>query len=1069
MFKNIIKRDGRIVPFDPEKITVAISKAGKATGEFDYDTAKRLTIKVLLLAEELIRDRDPHVEEIQDIVEEILLSSPYRKTAKAYIIYRDQHARMREIARQGGLELIDNYLSKVDWRISENSNMSFSLQGLNNYISSEISKSYWLHKIYPPEVREAHINGDMHIHDLNALSAYCVGWDLMDLLIRGFGGVPGKVESRPAKHLRPALGQIVNFLYTTQGECYSSDTQVLTYSGWKYFFELTEHDFIFTMNTETKKIELQKPVKFYEFDYNGAMYHFKSKKLDLLVTPNHRMLVQQYSPTSKENGKLKFIEAEKFNPNTHFIPKHALWKGRMEEYFILPEIKIYQYINFKKINSKSESLDILEEEAGIYSSQPIEKYEIKVLPPKKIPMNLWLKFFGFWLAEGCTYLRKRQRKGREVPYYEYLVRISQKKSEIAEEFEKVLTQIPFSYNKKFKADLIEFYINDKQLFSYLRKFGKSCDKFIPSEIKNLSKEQLEIIFDWLMKGDGWRGNGNIEYSTKSKKLADDIQEIALKLGMSANIYERKKGNFKWYDVGVFLAKNFRLNSVNKQVANYAGKVYCVEVPNHTLYVRRNGKACWCGNSAGAQAFSNVDTLLAPFIAYDGLNYKQVKQALQEWVFNLNVPTRVGFQTPFSNITLDLKVPEHFVSQAVIIGGKTQDATYGEFQREMDMFNQALFEVLSEGDAKGRVFTFPIPTINITKDFDWNSPVVDLIMQATAKYGIPYFANYVNSDLKPEDARSMCCRLRLETKALKHRGGGLFGSNPLTGSIGVVTIDLPRIGYLSNSEEEFYQRLLRLMEIAKTSLEIKRKVLERFTDSGLYPYSKHYLSSIKERAGAYWCNHFSTIGIIGMNEAIANARWLNSKGIWTEEGKAFALKVMDFMREKLLEYQKETGNLYNLEATPAEGTSYRLARIDKQKYPDIITQGSEHPYYTNSTWLPVGFTESIHYILDNQDELQSKYTGGTVQHIFLGEKPEPQKLKRFIRQVFEKYTLPYISITPTFSVCSECGYIEGEHSTCPKCGRECEIYSRVVGYLRPVSNWNEGKKEEFKDRKYMKEL
>ncbi|GLI54132.1 anaerobic ribonucleoside-triphosphate reductase [Thermodesulfovibrio yellowstonii] len=1782
MFKNIIKRDGRIVPFDPEKITIAISKAGKATGEFDYDTAKRLTIKVLLLAEELIRDRDPHVEEIQDIVEEILLSSPYRKTAKAYIIYRDQHARMREIARQGGLELIDNYLSKVDWRISENSNMSFSLQGLNNYISSEISKSYWLHKIYPPEVREAHINGDMHIHDLNALSAYCVGWDLMDLLIRGFGGVPGKVESLPAKHLRPALGQIVNFLYTTQGECYSSDTQVLTYSGWKYFFELTEHDFIFTMNTETKKIELQKPVKFYEFDYNGAMYHFKSKKLDLLVTPNHRMLVQQYSPTSKDNGKLKFIEAEKFNPNTHFIPKHALWEGRIEEYFILPEIKIYQYRNFKKINSKSESPDILEEEAGIYSSQPIEKYEIKVLPPKKIPMNLWLKFFGFWLAEGCTYLRKRQRKGREVPYYEYLVRISQKKSEIAEEFEKVLSQIPFSYNKKFKADLIEFYINDKQLFSYLRKFGKSCDKFIPSEIKNLSKEQLEIIFDWLMKGDGWSGDGNIEYSTKSKRLADDIQEIVLKLGMSANIYERKKGNFKWYDVGVFLAKNFRLNSVNKQVTNYAGKVYCVEVPNHTLYVRRNGKACWCGNSAGAQAFSNVDTLLAPFIAYDGLNYKQVKQALQEWVFNLNVPTRVGFQclsedteiltldgwkryneveigdsiytfninngeietklvtyvfrkeysgimynlknrsqsqlispnhrvvrkvfntekyrldriedllsysspliipvagenknpdypisdeelkllswilsegsieregshrvsiyqskethpenyeeiiqlledlnfeytvkeqhslgkcehirlkpksskaiheligakikkfpeylyrlskrqarlfletylkgdgwtekfrkritvteekakdfitaiavlagynfnvkkrkmggiskklqyiitltetkadhimkiekieyrgiiwsvhtenetviarrngqvfitgnTPFSNITLDLKVPEHFASQAVIIGGKPQEATYGEFQREMDIFNQALFEVLSEGDAKGRVFTFPIPTINITKDFNWNSPVVDLIMQATAKYGIPYFANYVNSDLRPEDARSMCCRLRLETKELKHRGGGLFGSNPLTGcydeeteiltkkgwkffkeltmedevftltkdnrieihkpkkiyeydyeglmihfkaksldllvtpnhrmvvdqvgsnkrkfveakdfdfnnhripkqgiwegeereyfeippvtimggsgpesrfseeeiktirimkkegksiyqisaklncnpvtihnictkenygnrerlrmkfetetlriqmddwlkffgfwlaegctdneknalrhgyrvticqvndktrkefievldrmpfsyyleryniiicnkqlwsylkqfgnkyqkfipeeiknlskrqlkilfdwivkgdghvrkktgqitywtasrrlaedlqevilklgwlgtfktsrkkvshikgrkinagivytigvqkakhyrlrennieqiyykgkvyccevpnhtvfvrrkgkvswcgnSIGVVTINLPRIGYLSNIEEEFIDRLLRLMDIAKTSLEIKRKVLERFTEAGLYPYSRHYLSSVKERTGAYWCNHFSTIGIIGMNEAIANARWLNSKGIWTEEGKAFALKVMDFMREKLLEYQKETGNLYNLEATPAEGTSYRLARIDKQKYPDIITQGSEHPYYTNSTWLPVGFTESIHYILDNQDELQSKYTGGTVQHIFLGEKPEPQKLKRFIRQVFEKYTLPYISITPTFSVCSECGYIEGEHSTCPKCGRECEIYSRVVGYLRPVSNWNEGKKEEFKDRKYMKEL
>lgn len=1095
MFKNIIKRDGRIVPFDPEKITIAISKAGKATGEFDYDTARRLTIKVLLLAEELIRDRDPHVEEIQDIVEEILLSSPYRKTAKAYIIYRDQHARMREIARQGGLELIDSYLSKVDWRVKENSNMSFSLQGLNNYISSEISKSYWLHKIYPPEVRDAHINGDLHIHDLNVLAPYCVGWDLMDLLIRGFGGVSGKVESGPAKHFRSALGQIVNFLFTLQGE-----------------------------------------------------------------------------------------------------------------------------------------------------------------------------------------------------------------------------------------------------------------------------------------------------------------------------------------------------------------------------------------AAGAQAFSNVDTLLAPFIAHDELNYKQIKQALQEWVFNLNVPTRVGFQTPFSNITLDLKVPEHLKGQAVIIGGKPENASYGDFQREVDLFNKALFEVLTEGDAKGRVFTFPIPTINITKDFDWQSPVVDLIMEATAKYGIPYFANYVNSDLNPEDARSMClapeeeiifknsgkikrtcikelaesykvddfddegwaecnsesnlqvlslnpqtfklewtnvkrflkiktdkaleittedgkktifspthpvavytsdglkmkfardlskedflltlktaeevlqreyqkiedmvldedlakilgyftaegnylfesrkgythygepkgmqftfrgddfenidlmrtlieklfkrkpkekkdprynvlylyvydskisrifyqagfrkygrlpqiifnspisvinefleffikgdgyikrkeihlndlelsrdlallltltgkpityrirknsqriyiqhaksgqkkkngllnnpilserlpgwlalsttkvpglnkkrtvglntldkysahteessriknshiyltrikeiklieyekprefydleleknhlfvhslgnisfncCRLRLETRELKHRGGGLFGSNPLTGSIGVVTLNLPRIGYLSKSEEEFFTYLTRLMDIAKTSLEIKRKVLERFTDAGLYPYSKHYLSSVKERTGAYWCNHFSTIGIIGMNEAIANARWLSSKGIWTEEGKAFALKVMDFMREKLMEYQKETGNLYNLEATPAEGTSYRLAKIDKQKYPDIITQGRENPYYTNSTWLPVNFTESITYILDHQDELQSKYTGGTVIHLFLGEQPESERLKNFIKAVFEKYRLPYISITPTFSICPECGYIEGEHQSCPKCGRTTEVYSRVVGYLRPVDNWNEGKKEEFKDRKYL---
>jgi ribonucleoside-triphosphate reductase len=314
---------------------------------------------------------------------------------------------------------------------------------------------------------------------------------------------------------------------------------------------------------------------------------------------------------------------------------------------------------------------------------------------------------------------------------------------------------------------------------------------------------------------------------------------------------------------------------------------------------------------------------------------------------------------------------------------------------------------------------------------------------------------------------MCCRLRLETRELKHRGGGLFGSNPLTGSIGVVTINLSRIGYLSSCYEDFLSRLERAMDIAKTSLEIKRKVLERFTDSGLYPYSKHYLSSVKKKTGFYWSNHFSTIGIIGMNEAIANAKWLNTKGIWTQEGKTFALQVLDFMRRRLIQYQEETGNLYNLEATPAEGTSYRLAKIDKQKYSDIFTQGKENPYYTNSTWLPVGFTESIQYILNHQDEIQSKYTGGTVQHLFLGEKPEPAKLKTFIKKVFENYKLPYISITPTFSICIECGYIEGEHNQCPQCGSECEVYSRVVGYLRPISNWNDGKKEEFKERTYLK--
>jgi len=692
MFREIRKRDGRIVKFDATKITNAIAKAGMATGEFGRDIAERLTLKVLSLAEEIIKSEIPTVEEIQDVVEEVLIDSPYRKTAKAYILYRDQHAKIREISAKANVDLVDQYLEKIDWQVQENSNMTFSLQGLNNYISSEISKVYWLNKIYPPEIRDAHIGGDFHIHDLNSLSVYCVGWDLQDLLIEGFRGVPGKAESRPAKHFRSALGQIVNFFYTLQGE-----------------------------------------------------------------------------------------------------------------------------------------------------------------------------------------------------------------------------------------------------------------------------------------------------------------------------------------------------------------------------------------AAGAQAFSNFDTLLAPFIRYDNLSYRDVKQALQEFIFNTNVSTRTGFQTPFTNVTLDLTVPQFMKNQPVIIGGKPQSATYGEFQEELDIFNKAFLEVMLEGDAKGRVFTFPIPTYSITRDFDWDNPNIELLWEVTAKYGIPYFSNFINSDMRPEDVRSMCCRLRLNNRELQKRGGGLFGANPLTGSIGVVTINMPRLGYLSKSEDEFFDRLDRLMNLAKESLEIKRKVLERFTEKDLYPYSKFYLREVKKRFGEYWKNHFSTIGLIGMNEACLN---LLGVDIGTEEGREFAIRVLSFMREKLIEFQEETGNIYNLEATPGEGTSYRLARIDKDRYPDIICANerefrefSAEPFYTNSTQLPVNYTDDIFYALDLQDEIQTMYTGGTVFHIFVGERIEdPESVKYLIKKICENYRLPYITITPTFSVCPSHGYIAGEYSLCPRCGEETEVYSRVVGYLRPVRQWNRGKQQEFKLRK-----
>ena len=470
-----------------------------------------------------------------------------------------------------------------------------------------------------------------------------------------------------------------------------------------------------------------------------------------------------------------------------------------------------------------------------------------------------------------------------------------------------------------------------------------------------------------------------------------------------------------------------------------------------------------GESAGAQAWSSFDTYLAPFIRYGNLTFKEVKQNLQAFVFNMNIATRVGFQCPFSNVTLDLTCPKALRDECVIIGGEPQEQTYGEFQAEMDMFNKAFCEVMLEGDAMGRVFSFPIPTINVTHDLDWNSEVMNKVMEMTCKYGIPYFANYINSDLSPDDAVSMCCRLRLDVSELKKRGGGLFGSNPLTGSIGVVTINLPRLGYKCDIEEEFFEHLGRLSDIAKSSLELKRKVVEKHTNSGLYPYSAHYLQSVKDNTGGYWNNHFSTIGVVGMHECCLNF-FGEEHGIDSKKGHEFALKVLNFLRGKMLQYQAETGNIYNLEATPAEGVSPRLAMIDKKRYPEIIASGGKSPYYTNSTHLPVGYSDDIFKVIKLQDDLQSLYTGGTVLHLYTGEKLEdPDAIKALIQKVFKANKMPYISITPTFSICGEHGYIAGEQWKCKTCKQDTEVWSRVVGFLRPVQDYNAGKRKEYKDR------
>ena len=622
-------------------------------------------------------------------------------------------------------------------------------------------------------------------------------------------------------------------------------------------------------------------------------------------------------------------------------------------------------------------------------------------------------------------------------------------------------------------DAVEYVLIDNRHSQTAKAFILYREKRKTAREKNALIGATIDLFDKYIDDTDWstKENANMQRSvaglnnfvreefTKNYWLNEVYPVNVREAHLSGDLHIHDLGFFGSYCVGWDLAQLLTLGftGVEGKISSKPAKhlrSFLGQVVNATFTLQ--------GESAGAQAWSSFDTYCAPFIYYDNLSYEDVVQILQGFIFNMNVATRVGFQCPFSNITLDIKVHSLLKDRPVIIGGEPQDKTYGEFQKEMDMFNLALCEVLSKGDANGRIFTFPIPTINVTKELDWDSPVVNAIMDITCKYGIPYFANYINSELSPEDALSMCCRLRLDLSELRKRGGGLFGSNPLTGSIGVVTINLPRIGYLSKTKEEFKERLLKLTEIAKTSLEIKRKMIEKQTDNGLYPYSAFYLKPVKERSGQYWANHFATIGVNGMNEALIN---LLGKDITTLEGQEFAIEIMELLRKKMVEFQEETGNQYNLEATPAEGVSARLARLDKARFPDIITSGDKEPYYTNSTQIPVGYTDDIFEVVRLQDELQSMYTGGTVLHLYLGEKINDREVcKSLIKKIFANSKMPYISITPTFSVCPTHGYIAGEHFECPHCHQSAEVWSRVVGYFRCVKDFNKSKQAEYMDRK-----
>ena len=679
---KIRKRDGRIVEFAPEKITHAIMKAAEILGGKNDVEAKELTDKVVTILEFKFGTKEiPTVEEAQDIVEKVLIKAGHAKTAKAYILYRHQHAKIRE-AKDMVVDVsktISSYIKQEDWRVRENSNEDYSFSGLLLYAAGKVISNYALNEIYTPEIKEAHVKGYMHIHDLsNAVIGYCAGWSLKKLLEEGFGGVPNKVDSKPGKHMNTVIHQMVNFI-------------------------------------------------------------------------------------------------------------------------------------------------------------------------------------------GCL--------------------------------------------------------------------------------------QMEF--------------------------------------------------------------------------------------------------------AGAQAFSSVDTLLAPFVKADDMNFKEVKQCIQQLVFSLNIPSRWGSQYPFSNLTFDWVVPEDMKDKEAIVGGKKQDFTYADCQKEMDMINKAFLEVMKEGDANGRIFTFPIPTYNLTKDFDWDSENAKILFEVTAKYGSPYFQNYVGSNLDPKSIRAMCCRLNLDQTQLIKRPGGMWGPGDSTGSVGVVTLNLNRMAYEAKTKSELFDKIKHYMTLAKNSLEIKRVMVERNLKNGLMPFTKRYLGTFK--------NHFSTIGLVGMHEACMNFLG-KDKGIQTSEGTKLAIEILNVMRETLVNFQEETGNLYNLEATPAESTSYRLAKLDKTMYPDIITSGNKEPYLTNSTQLPVDLTEDAIEAIQHQNQIQPLYTGGTIFHTFMGEKlSSGESCKELVKKIAYNTKLPYFSITPTFSICPTHGYINGEVLKCAECGEETEVYSRIVGYYRPVRQWNVGKKEEFKDR------
>ncbi|MBM7557304.1 anaerobic ribonucleoside-triphosphate reductase [Halanaerobacter jeridensis] len=1339
MINYIKKRNGDKVKFKKDKIKTAVLKAAKAVEMENEQMAEEVTNEVVSYLKIFYKEEGtPSVEQVQDLVEKTLIEDGYSDIAKAYILYRDQHSKIRNTKQlfDDALDAVSSYLDRSDWKVKENSNMGYSLQGLNNHISSEVTAQYWLQEIYPQEIREKHSAGDLHIHDLGNLSVYCCGWDLKDLLLNGFGGVSTKVESKPPKHFRTALMQSVNFLYTLQGEaagamafsnfdtylapfiayddlsyeevkqgmqefiynlnvptrvgfqCMSEDTEILTPNGWKKYNEVEVGETIKTFNIEENKIENSKVNKVFRRHYEGKMYNLTNRIQDQLISPKHRV-VRKINNTNRY--RLQTIEEV----------------AKMKSPAITP------------------------------ITAPNDNQEIK-LSDEEIKLIAWI------VTEGSL-----EQKGnwRRLTIYQSRNKNRAKFDEIIALLDKLGYKYTINEGGKSLGDTVtQIRFNAETSRAILELFDRNNSiNCIPQQLLNMSQRQSELFIKTYIKGDGHEG---CKITTTDKNISNELQQIIINSGNGFTVNTREAteiGNKKRYIIRIIEHQDTYISDIKE--VNYDGIIWCPNTDNETVIARRNGKVFITGN------------------------------------------------TPFTNITMDLNVPDNMKDEPIIVEGEPQDETYQEFQDEMDMLNRAFAEVMLEGDKKGRVFSFPIPTYNITPDFDWDNEVLDPVWEMTAKYGLPYFSNFVNSDMDPQDIRSMCCRLRIQNDELRKRGGGLFGSNPLTGcydektevmtkdgwkyfseltyedklftlaednqielhkpknifeydwegelyrfdhksldllvtpnhkmvyddantkergfvradefngnvhripkqgewqgierehfilpkiennwiagnynsklhykkealkinmdlwlkflgifisegctdneniakshgyrvtisqtkkkvrmkikklldempfnyriegkeyiicskqlwsylkqfgncynkyipkeikalssrqlkilfkwlmhgdghirplrgqakkrqmtyytaskqladdlqeiimkigyistisqrnrgamkirgstvntttqytvgiqqskhyrlrnrnidtenyngkvyccevenhtlmvrrngkttwcgnSVGVVTLNMPRIGYKADSKEEFIEQTYKLMDIAQESLEIKREVLENLTEQGLYPYSKFYLRNIKERFDEYWKNHFNTIGLNGMNEALEN---FMDQDISTPEGREFAVEVLKSMRDKLREYQEETGNIYNLEATPAEGTSYRFAKLDRERFGnDIICANQERvvendadPYYTNSSQLPVDHTRDIFEAFQLQDPIQKLFTGGTVLHGFIGEKmPSIESTKKLVKRLAHNFELPYYSLTPTFSICPKHGYIAGEHEYCPKCDAE----------------------------------